>query len=88
MLRARLGGSGVWWPPPAASDHAHDDPGPSPTMTRSMIICPVTSSRAASALAVISPKPTVAKTATVRYSALVRVMGWLKLLAVMAAMTT
>ena len=50
-------------------------------MTRSMIICPVTSSRAASALAVISPKPTVAKTATVKYSALVRVMGWLKLLA-------
>ena len=57
-------------------------------MTRSMIICPVTSSRAASALAVISPKPTVAKTATVRYSALLRVIGWLKLSAAMVDVTT
>jgi hypothetical protein len=60
----------------------------SPRMTRSTIICPVTSSRAASVLAVMSPKPTVANTVTVKYSPLVRVMGWLKLLAEMVAMTT
>src|SRR5215471_7618025 len=33
-----------------------------PMMMRSMIICPVTTSRATSVLAVISPKPTVANT--------------------------
>ena len=61
---------------------------PTPMMIRSRIICPVTSSRAASALAVMSPKPTVANTVTVKYSALVRVIGWLKLLAVIVAVTT
>ena len=57
-------------------------------MMRLTIICPVTTSRAASVLAVMSPKPTVVNTVTVKYSAFVRVMGWLKLLAEIDAMTT
>ena len=35
-------------------------------MTRSAIICPVTTSRAASIVAVISPNPTVANVVTVK----------------------
>ena len=61
---------------------------PSPMMMRSAIICPVTTSRAASVLAVISPNPTVANTVTVKYSASVRVSGWVKLPAESVAMTT
>ena len=53
---------------------------PSPMMIRSMIIWAVTTSRAAWVVAVMSPKPTVANTVTVKYKALLRVMGWLKLL--------
>jgi|SRR5215813_11680840 len=40
-------------------------------MTRSIIICTVTTSRATSVLAVMSPKPTVANTVTLKYSPLV-----------------
>ena len=54
-------------------------------MTRSMIICPVTTSRAAAVVAGISPNPTVANTGTVKYSALVWFIGWLKLPAEMPA---
>jgi len=57
-------------------------------MIRSPIICPVTTSRAASALGVISPKPTVANVVTVKYSASVCVSGSLKSLAENLAMTT
>ena len=39
-----------------------------PRMTRSPIICPVTTSRAAWVLAVMSPNPTVENTVTVKYS--------------------
>jgi hypothetical protein len=48
----------------------------------------VTTSRAASVLAVISPNPTVENTVTVKYSAPVRVSGSLKLPAEIAARTT
>ena len=48
----------------------------------------MTTSRAASVLAVISPNPTVENTVTVKYSAPVRVSGSLKLLAEIVAMTT
>jgi hypothetical protein len=60
----------------------------SPMATRSTIICPVTTSRAASVLAVISPNPTVENTVTVKYSASVRVSGSLKLLAEIVARMT
>ena len=60
---------------------------PIPMTTRSVIICPVTTSRAASVLAVISPNPTVVNTVTVKYSASVRVSGSLKLLAEIVSMT-
>ena len=46
---------------------------------RSGIICPVTTSRAVSVLAVMSPNPTVENTVTVKYSASVRVSGAVKL---------
>ena len=45
---------------------------------RSQIICEVTTSRAASVVAVMSPKPTVENTVTVKYNASVCVNGWLK----------
>ena len=45
---------------------------PSPMMIRSAIICPVSNSRAASLVGVMSPNPTVANTVTVKYSASVR----------------
>jgi hypothetical protein len=61
---------------------------PIPMTTRSVIICPVTTSRATSDLAVISPNPTVVNTVTVEYSASVRVSGSLKLLAEIVPMTT
>jgi hypothetical protein len=48
-------------------------------MTRSAIICPVTTSRAVSVLAVMSPNPTVENTVTVKYSASVRDSGAVKL---------
>jgi hypothetical protein len=53
---------------------------PSPMIRRSAIICEVTTSRAASVLAVMSPKPTVENTVTVQYSASVCVSGWPKFL--------
>jgi hypothetical protein len=57
-------------------------------MTRSAIICPVTTSRAASVLAVMSPNPTVEKMVTVKYRPSVWVSRPPKLLAYIAAMTT
>jgi hypothetical protein len=60
----------------------------SPRMTRSAIICPVTTSRAAWVLAVMSPNPTVENTVTVKYSPSVWVSGPSKLLAYILAMTT
>lgn len=45
----------------------------SPRTTRSAIICALTTSRAASVLAVMSPNPTVEITVTVKYSASVRI---------------
>ena len=50
-----------------------------PVTTRSAIICPVTTSRAASVLAVMSPNPTVENTVTVKYSASLRVRDSLKM---------
>ncbi len=44
-----------------------------PSTTRSAIICRVTSTRAPVAIGAMSPKPTVVKTVTVKYSASVRV---------------
>ena len=61
---------------------------PIPMTTRSVIIFPVTTSRAASVLAVISPNPTVVNTVTVKYSASVRVSGSLKLPAEIVSITT
>jgi hypothetical protein len=52
---------------------------PSPRITRSAIICPVTTRRAVWDLAVMSPKPTVENTVTVKYSVSVRVNGPAKL---------
>ncbi len=43
--------------------------------------------RAASDLGVISPKPTVEKTVTVKYKASVRVIGWVKLTADVRSIT-
>ncbi|SEC48752.1 hypothetical protein SAMN04489727_3933 [Amycolatopsis tolypomycina] len=43
-----------------------------PRTTRSAIICRVTSTRAPVAIGVMSPKPTVVKTVTVKYRASVR----------------
>jgi hypothetical protein len=60
----------------------------SPRMTRSAIICPVTTSRAAWVLAVMSPNPTVENTVTVKYKPSVCVSRAPKLLADIAAMTT
>ena len=45
---------------------------PTPRTTRSSIIWPVTTSRAVSAWALMSPNPTVEKIVTVKYSASVR----------------
>jgi hypothetical protein len=61
---------------------------PIPRMIRSVTICPVTSSRAPSVLAVMSPNPTVVNTVTVKYSASVWVSFSPKLLAETAPMTT
>jgi hypothetical protein len=63
------------WPRPIADD----DSDPDPRKRRSAIICPVTTSRAVSVLAVMSPKPTVENTVAVKYSASARVSGVLKL---------
>ena len=52
---------------------------PNPITIRLAIICPVTSSRAGSVSAAMSPKPTVANTVMVKYNASVRVNGSLKL---------
>jgi hypothetical protein len=60
---------------------------PIPMMIKSRTICPVTTSRAASLLAVMSPNPTVANTVTVKYNASVCVSGWLKLPADSLAVT-
>lgn len=57
-------------------------------MTRSAIICPVTTSRAAWVLAVMSPNPTVDSTVTVKYSPSVCVSRPPKLPADIVAMTT
>ena len=57
-------------------------------MTRSAIICPVTTSRAAWVLAVMSPNPTVESTVTVKYSPSVCVSRPPKLPADIVAMTT
>ena len=55
-------------------------------MTRSAIICPVTTSRAAWVLAVMSPNPTVESTVTVKYNPSVCVSRPPKLLADIVAM--
>ena len=54
---------------------------PTPMTRRSAIICTVTTSRAASVLAVMSPNPTVENTVTVKYSPSVCVSRPPKLLA-------
>jgi hypothetical protein len=48
----------------------------------------VTSTRAASVRAVMSPNPTVVKTVTVKYSASVCVSGWVTLARASRSMTT
>jgi hypothetical protein len=55
-------------PPPAAGDRAHDDPDSDPEDDQIDDHLPVTTSRAALVLAVISPKPAVENTVTVKYS--------------------
>ena len=47
-----------------------------PSTTRSATIWIVTSTRAVAETGVMSPKPTVANTVTVKYSASVRVSAW------------
>jgi hypothetical protein len=59
-----------------------------PRMIRSAIICPVTTSRAVSVLAVMSPKPTVEKTVTAKYRPSVCDRCPPKLLVEIAARTT
>ncbi len=49
-----------------------------PSTTRSVTICRVTSTRAAAETGVMSPKPTVVKTVTAKYSASVLVRLVLK----------
>src|SRR4051812_535698 len=49
-----------------------------PMSTRSITICRVTSTRAASVTGAMSPKRTVANTVTVKYRASIRVRDWVK----------
>jgi hypothetical protein len=51
---------------------------PAPRTARSPSIWTMSTMRAASDLGVMSPKPTVEKTVTVKYRAPVRVSGWVK----------
>ena len=82
-------GARVLWPSLSATrDRAHNDPSPEPKDDEIDDHLPSDYQLAASVLAVMSPKPTVANTVTAKYSALVRVMGWLKLLAEIVAITT
>ena len=60
----------------------------SPTRTRSTSICAVTSPRAASDRGEMSPKPTVASTVTVKYTASRRLRSSLKLSATLSATAT
>jgi MFS transporter, DHA2 family, multidrug resistance protein len=60
---------------------------PNPMITTPATICPMTRTRVDSAVAVISPNPTVAKTVTVKYKASVRVSGSLKLASEIPPMT-
>lgn len=60
----------------------------SPRMTRSAMICPVTTRRAAWLLAVMSPNPTVENTVTVNYSPSVCVSRSPKLVTDIPAMAT
>ena len=66
---------------PGELHSSHNTRTPRPRTSRSSIICVVTTSRVAWLTAVMSPNPTVAKTVTVKYSASVRVSGWVLKLA-------
>ena len=54
---------------------------PAPSSARSANIWTMSTTRAVSGLAVMSPKPTVVKTVTLKYRVSVRVSGWVKLAA-------
>jgi hypothetical protein len=69
LYRIFVAGRGA--PPPAA-------PAPAPSSARSASIWTMSATRAVSDLAVMSPKPTVVKTVTLKYRASVRVSGWVK----------